>query len=62
MLKHLFRRSTESLPGDIGQALRFWKEAHVVGFTYAMSIVIFGLVLKHWERIASRQETGLLIQ
>ena len=44
--KKLFRQSTEALPNDLGKALSLWNGAHFIGFSFAMSITIFGVVLK----------------
>ena len=46
MRKKLFRQSTEALPGDLRKALALWSAAHLIGFGCAMSIAIFGVVLK----------------
>jgi hypothetical protein len=46
MRKKLFTQSTESLPGDLGKALRLWRGAHLVSFSNAMSIAILGVALK----------------
>ena len=44
--KKLFRQSTEALPNDLRKALSLWSGAHFIGFSFAMSITIFGVVLK----------------
>ena len=46
MRTRLFRKSTEALPGDLRKALGFWRAAHIMGFTCAMNVCIFGFVLK----------------
>jgi hypothetical protein len=46
MRKKLFAQSTESLPGDLGKALRLWRGAHFISFSNAMSIAILGVALK----------------
>jgi hypothetical protein len=46
MRKKFFRQSTEALPGDLRKALALWSAAHVIGFSCAMSISIFGVALK----------------
>jgi hypothetical protein len=46
MRKKLFAQSAESLPGDLGKALRFWRGAHFTSFSNAMSMTILGAVLK----------------
>src|SRR5215470_6061229 len=46
MRKKFFRQSTEAFPSDLRKALTLWRGAHMVGFTFAMSITIFGVVLK----------------
>jgi hypothetical protein len=44
--KKLFRQSTEALPHDLRKALNLWSGAHFIGFSFAMSITIFRVVLK----------------
>jgi hypothetical protein len=46
MRKKLFAQSAESLPGDLGKAIRHWRGAHFIGFSFAMNLTIFGAVLK----------------
>lgn len=46
MRKKFFRQSTEALPGNLRKALALWSAAHLIGFGCAMSIAIFGVVLK----------------
>jgi hypothetical protein len=44
--KKIFRRSAEALPGDLPNALKFWKLAHIIGFGYAMNLALSGFALK----------------
>jgi hypothetical protein len=44
--KALFKRSADALPDSVGEALRRWRGAHFIGFSNAMSIAIFGAILK----------------
>ena len=44
--KTLFKKSADALPDSVGEALRRWRGAHFVGFTNAMSIAVFGAVLR----------------
>ncbi len=44
--KTLFKKSADALPGNVVEALRRWKGAHSIGFSNAMSIAIFGAVLR----------------
>jgi len=46
MRKKLFAQSTEALRGDPHKALSGWKAAHIIGFTCAMNVTIFGVALK----------------
>jgi len=46
MRKTLFKKSADALAGSGGEALRHWRGAHIIGFTHAMSIAIFGAVLR----------------
>ena len=46
MRKTLFKKSADALPGNVGEALRRWRGAHFIGFTNAMSIAIWGVVLR----------------
>jgi hypothetical protein len=44
--KTLFKKSVDALPNNVGEALNRWKGAHLIGFNNAMSIAVFGAVLK----------------
>jgi hypothetical protein len=44
--KTLFKKSADALPNDVEESLKRWKGAHFIGFNNAMSITIFGVVLK----------------
>jgi hypothetical protein len=44
--KTLFKKSADALPNNVGEALKRWKGAHFIGFNNAMSIALFGAVLK----------------
>jgi hypothetical protein len=44
--KMLFKKSADALPGNVVEALRRWKGAHSIGFSNAISIAIFGAVLR----------------
>jgi hypothetical protein len=44
--KKLFKQSVEALPSDVRKALRLWRGAHSIGFSFAMSMTIFGVALK----------------
>ena len=46
MRTKLFRKSAEALHGDLRKALGLWRAAHILGFTCAMNVCIFGFVLK----------------
>ena len=46
MRKIFFKKSVDALPNNVSEALRFWKQAHIMGFAYAMSIALFGALLK----------------
>jgi hypothetical protein len=46
MRKTLFKKSADAFAGSEGEALRHWRGAHFIGFTHAMSIAVFGAVLK----------------
>ena len=46
MRKKLFAQSTELLRGDPHKAVSIWKAAHIMGFTFAMNVTIFGVALK----------------
>jgi len=44
--KTLFKKSADALPNNVGEALKHWKGAYIIGFNNAMSIAVFGAVLK----------------
>jgi hypothetical protein len=44
--KRLFKQSAEALPSNARKAVGLWRGAHFIGFTFAMSIGIWGVVLK----------------
>jgi hypothetical protein len=44
--KRFFRQSAEALPSSVRKAVGLWRGAHSIGFTFAMSIAIWGVVLK----------------
>jgi hypothetical protein len=44
--KRLFKQSVEALPGNVRKAVGLWRGAHFIGFSYAMSIAIFGVALR----------------
>ena len=44
--KALFKKSVDALGRNLGEALRYWKGAHSIGFTHAMSIAVWGAVLR----------------
>jgi len=44
--KTLFKKSADAFPNNVGEALKHWKGAHLIGFNNAMSIAVFGAVLK----------------
>jgi len=46
MRKTLFKKSADALPNNVGEALKRWKGAHLIGFNNAMSIAVLGAVLK----------------
>jgi hypothetical protein len=46
MRKRFFRQSTEAFAGNLRKALGLWRAAHIIGFTCAMNVCIFGFVLK----------------
>ena len=46
MRKMFFKKSADALPDSVGEALRYWKQAHTMGFAYAVSIALFGALLK----------------
>jgi len=44
--KILFKKSADALTNNVGEALNRWKGAHLIGFNNALSIAVFGAVLK----------------
>ncbi len=46
MRKKFFRQSTAALPSDLHKALNLWRVAHILGFTCAMNLTIFGVILR----------------
>jgi hypothetical protein len=44
--KTLFKKSADALPNNVAEALNRWKGAHLIGFNNALSIAVFGAVLK----------------
>ena len=44
--KTFFKKSADALPNNVGEALKRWKGAHLIGFNNAMSIAVLGAVLK----------------
>jgi hypothetical protein len=46
MRKKFFRQSTEAFPGDLQKALNLWRVAHISGFTCAMNLTIFAVMLR----------------
>jgi hypothetical protein len=46
MRKKFLRQSTEALPDNPPKALALWRAAHLISFSCAMSIAIFGFALR----------------
>ena len=46
MRKKFLKQSTKALPDNPRKALTLWRAAHVISFSSAMSIAIFGVALK----------------
>ena len=46
MRKKFFRQSTEALPRDLHKALNLRRVAHIFGFTCAMNLTIFAVILR----------------